>query len=207
MARWKPDSRARLEQAAMELYAEHGFDRTTVADIANRAGLTERTFFRHFADKREVLFSGSEALEDALLAAVAAAPDSVSAIDAAAAGIEAAAAMLEDRRSREFARRRQTIIAGSAELRERELIKLASWAAGIADTLRRRGLAEPAASLTAEVAMAVFRIAFTQWIEQADDQDLRAKIRESLDELNVLVASDDGSGTSTSRTALAATRP
>jgi AcrR family transcriptional regulator len=207
MARWKPDSRGRLVDAAMELYAKHGFEQTTVAQIAEHAGLTERTFFRHFADKREVLFSGSEALGEALVDAVARAPAAAAPIDAAAAGLEAAAAMLEDQRSREFASRRQAIIAGSAELRERELIKLASWAAAIADALRRRGLTEPAASLTAEVAMAVFRTGFQRWIDHGGDQDLRSAIRDSLDELKSLLAADGDSGTSASRAALAAARP
>src|SRR4051794_26947097 len=132
MVRWEPDSRARLEQAALALYGERGFERTTVAEIAERAGLTERTFFRHFADKREVLFGGSGMLQDLLVSTVADAPDSLAPVDAAAAGVEAAAAELQERR--DFARRRQAIIAASAELRERELIKLASWSAALADT-------------------------------------------------------------------------
>ena len=76
MGRWEPNARGRLEQAAMELYLERGFDQTTVAEIAERAGLTERTFFRHFADKREVLFAGAGALQELLVSAVAGAPDS-----------------------------------------------------------------------------------------------------------------------------------
>ena len=90
MGRWEPDARGRLAQAAMELYVERGFEQTTVAEIARRAGLTERTFFRHFADKREVLFSGSASLEDLLVETVAKAPPEMAPIDAAAAGIEAA---------------------------------------------------------------------------------------------------------------------
>src|SRR6266436_5091052 len=89
MVRWEPDARGRLEQAAFALYAEHGFENTTVADIAQRAGLTERTFFRHFADKREVLFGGAAALQETLVSAVAAAPASAAPIDAVAAGLEA----------------------------------------------------------------------------------------------------------------------
>ncbi|MHB1569263.1 MAG: TetR/AcrR family transcriptional regulator, partial [Solirubrobacteraceae bacterium] len=122
--RWQPDARGRLEQAAMELYSERGFEQTTVAEIAQRAGLTERTFFRHYADKREVLFAGAEFLEVAVTEAVTAAPDSAAPIDAAMAGLAAAAALLEERR--EFAGRRHAIIAASPELRERELIKLAA---------------------------------------------------------------------------------
>src|SRR3954468_17838334 len=118
MARWEPDSRGRLRTAALELYGQRGFEHTTVADIARRAGLTERTFFRHFADKREVLFAGSEALQEALVEAVAAAPASAGPVDAAAAGLEAAGALLPDAVR---ARQRQRIITANPELQEREL--------------------------------------------------------------------------------------
>src|SRR5579871_2964583 len=126
MARWEPDSRGRLRRAALELYGERGFEQTTVAEIAARAGLTERTFFRQFADKREVLFAGSEALEQRLVEAVAEAPDPLSPIAAVARGLEAVGAALP---ARELARARQEVIAANAELRERELAKLASLAA------------------------------------------------------------------------------
>src|ERR1700719_438569 len=98
MARWEPDSRGRLEQAALALYGERGFENTTVADIAGRAGLTERTFFRYFADKREVLFSGAAALQELLVAAVARAPVSAAPIDAVAAALEEAGGMFQERR-------------------------------------------------------------------------------------------------------------
>src|SRR5271157_2014583 len=96
MGRWQPNAAGRLAEAAMELYGERGFDQTTVAEIAERAGLTERTFFRHFADKREVLFAGASALEDLLVSAVANAPDGLAPIDAAAAGIEAVGAAIQE---------------------------------------------------------------------------------------------------------------
>src|SRR5271169_194578 len=105
MTRWEPNARGRLAQAAMELYSEHGYEQTTVAEIAARAGLTERTFFRHFADKREVLFGGAAELQELVVGAVAATPLSAAPIDAAAAGVEAAGAALQERR--EFARQRQ----------------------------------------------------------------------------------------------------
>src|SRR5258707_1052463 len=143
MGRWEPDARGRLAHAALALYGERGFENTTVAEIAKRAGLTERTFFRHYADKREVLFGGAGALEELLVSSIASAPDSVAPIDAAAAGIEAAAAQLQERR--ELAGQRQKIIAANADLRERELVKLASLAEALAAALRRRGVADPAA--------------------------------------------------------------
>jgi AcrR family transcriptional regulator len=186
MTRWQPDSRGRLEQAALELYGERGFEQTTVAEIAKRAGLTERTFFRHFADKREVLFAGAGALQELLVSAVAGASDGAAPIDAAAAGLEATGALLQERR--EYSRQRQGIIAANAELRERELIKLASLAAALADALRGRGVADPAASLTAEVAIAVFRISFERWVEQANKQDLPQLIRASLEDVKAVTA-------------------
>src|ERR1700751_1318234 len=117
MARWQPDARGRLEKAAMELYGERGFEQTTVAQIADRAGLTERTFFRHFADKREVLFAGSGQLQDLLVQTVADAPASAAPIGAVTAGIEALCSVLQESRGRAFARQRQSIVSASAELR------------------------------------------------------------------------------------------
>jgi AcrR family transcriptional regulator len=186
MTRWQPDGRGRLEQAALALYGERGFENTTVAEIAERAGLTERTFFRHFADKREVLFSGADLLRELLVSNVASAPDSVAPIDAVGAALEVAGALLEERR--EYAHKRQAIIAANTELRERELIKLASLASAIADALRRRGVTDPAAGLSAEAGIAVFRIAFERWVDATDRRALPELIRDSLDELKAVIA-------------------
>jgi len=186
VTRWEPNGRGRLELAALALYGERGFENTTVAEIAARAGLTERTFFRHFADKREVLFSGADALQELLVNNVAAAPDSVAPIDAVGAALEEAGALLQERR--QYARQRAAIIAANAELQERELIKLASLASAIADALRQRGVAEPAASLSAEAGIAVFRIAFERWVEETNQRDLPELIRDSLDELKAVTA-------------------
>src|SRR5579863_2062283 len=98
MGRWEPNARGRLEQAALQLYVERGFEQTTVAEIAALAGLTERTFFRHFADKREVLFSGAGSLQELLVSTLASTPDSVAPIDAVAVALEAAGALLQERR-------------------------------------------------------------------------------------------------------------
>jgi len=186
MARWEPDSRGRLEQAALALYSERGFENTTVAEIAAHAGLTERTFFRYFADKREVLFWGAGRLQELLVSAVVGAPDSAAPIDAVAAALEAAGALLQERR--ESSRKRQTVIAANTELRERELIKLASLASAIADALRRRGATGPAATLTAEAGIAVFRVAVERWVHESNQRDLPQLIRESLDELKAVTA-------------------
>jgi AcrR family transcriptional regulator len=186
MGRWEPNARGRLLKAALELYGERGYEQTTVAEIATRAGLTERTFFRHFADKREVLFAGGDALRDLIVSTVAKAPAALPPIDAAAAGIEAAGALIQD--GGDLPSRRAAIIAASAELQERELIKLASLASALADELRRRGVTEPAASLTAEAAIAVFRIAFDRWINEPDEQDLPRLIRASMEALKAVTA-------------------
>jgi len=186
MVRWEPDSRGRLAQAALDLYGERGFERTTVAEIAARAGVTERTFFRHFADKREVLFAGGDMLRDLLITALADAPQAAAPMDAVAVALNAAGAFFQERR--EYSRQRQAVIAANAELRERELIKLASLASAMADALRQRGVADPAASLTAEAGMAVFRVAFERWTNEADEQDLPQLIALSLEQLKAVTA-------------------
>jgi AcrR family transcriptional regulator len=186
MSRWQPNARGRLEQAALELYTERGFDQTTVAGIAERAGLTERTFFRHFADKREVLFWGQDALIELVTTHIADTPDSASPIDTVGGALQAVGQMFEGRR--EHARRRQAVIDANPGLQERELIKLASLAAAMADGLARRGVPEPAAKLTAETAVAVFKVAFDRWISASKGGDLTRVIGNSLDELKALAA-------------------
>ena len=186
MSRWEPNARGRLEQAALQLFIERGFEQTTVAEIASRAGLTERTFFRHFADKREVLFGGAGALQELLVSTVASTPDAVAPLDAIAAALVAAGALLQERRA--YARQRQIVIAANTELRERELIKLASLATALAEALRRRGVAEPVASLVAEAGIAVFKVAFDRWVNETSQRDLPYLIRESLDELKAVTA-------------------
>jgi AcrR family transcriptional regulator len=174
-------------QAALDLFGERGFERTTVVEIAERAGLTERTFFRYFADKREVLFAGASMLQDAVVQAVVDAPHSATPLDAAVAGIEAASAVLQDDRG--LSRRRQAVINANRELQERELIKLAALGTAIADALRRRGVKDPTASLTAEMAIAVFKISFGRWVTQSRQRELRSLIRASLIELKGVATS------------------
>lgn len=186
VGRWRPDARTRLEEAALQLYSKHGFAQTTVAEIAKRAGLTERTFFRYFADKREVLFSGGNALRERLVSALDDAPHSLSAIDAVGKAVEAITVFLKDRRS--YSRQRQTIIAANAELQERERIKLASLARALADGLHRRGVSDSAANLAAEMGIAVFRIAFERWVNEGDQRELPEIVRDSLNELKAVMA-------------------
>jgi len=160
MGRWEPDAQRRLREAALELFEEQGFDHTTVAQVAARAGVTSRTFFRHFADKREVLFAGSALLQQRLVEAVADI-DPATPFDAAATAVEQAFDGLGVTRA--SARRRAAIIAATTELRERELVKMASLADELADALRQRGVADTEAVLAAESAVTAMRVAFTKW--------------------------------------------
>jgi AcrR family transcriptional regulator len=187
MGRWEPGAGDRLREAALALYLEHGFERTTVADIADRAGVTSRTFFRHFADKREVLFDLSSELEDRSLAALAAAPAAAPTLEVVAAALDAAAELIG--REGDSARKRHAVIAANADLYERELSKLAHLSAALADGLRRRGVGEGEAGLAAEAGAAVFRVAFQGWVDAPDGPDLRDAVRESFARLRSLAAS------------------
>jgi AcrR family transcriptional regulator len=184
--RWQPDSRGRLEVAALELYLEQGFEDTTVAEIAQRAGLTERTFYRYFSDKREVLFPGGETFENLITGATAAAPAELGPLEATFVGLEAVSTFLKERRS--FAQKRQRIISTTAELQERELIKLQSLAAKLAATLRARGVSDSVAGLVAEVSVAVFKTSFEEWVRPKNTRDLSIVLRESLSELKGVTA-------------------
>ena len=185
MGRWEPDSRGRLQEAALALYSERGFDQTTAAQIAARAGLTERTFFRLFADKREVLFGGSALLQERIVAGVAGAPPGDGPLDAVAGGLAAAAAMLGESR-RDLARQRQAVIVANPELRERELAKLADYALTVATALHHRGVGEPQASLAAETGMTVFRVAMERWTSADDDLELADLMRDAMAELRAV---------------------
>ena len=165
----------------MELFEERGYNDTTVADIAERAGLTKRTFFRYFADKREVLFAGSE-LEAELVAAIDAAPPEAGLFDAALIGLDAIGPFFDVRR--EFSLRRQRVVESSTELRERELIKRERLADAVASALRRRGAEEPAASLAAQTAIAIFHVAFVRWMSA--DQPFVEQLHEARETLSTL---------------------
>jgi AcrR family transcriptional regulator len=181
MGRWEPNARGRLAQAALTLYAEQGFEQTTAAEIAGLAGLKERSFFRHFADKREVLFYGTDSVRDLLVRAITDAPSSATAIDAVTAALQVVADMVQE--NPDPARLRYAVVSANAELRERELIKLAELAVAIADALRDRGIPGSAASLAAETGIAVYRVAFARWITDPAQRSLQETLRESMDEL------------------------
>jgi AcrR family transcriptional regulator len=187
MGRWEPDAESRFRAAALELFMEIGYGQTTVAAIAERAGLTARTFFRYFADKREVLFNGSERLQQTMVDALTQAPAEASAVEAIAAALMKAGDFFDDDR-RAFARARSKVIAANPELRERELIKMATLSAALAQALRERGVGEPDASLAAEAGIAVFRVAFAQWVGESERRDYGRILNESLVRLRTLVA-------------------
>lgn len=187
MARWPPDTAGRLRQAALELFSEHPYEEVTTAEIAARAGLSERTFFRYFADKREVLFAGSEDALGALVGGVTSAPEGAGALDAVEAGLLAVAEVL-GAAPIAHARRRAAVIRDNPALREREMAKMSHWAEAVADALRRRGIEEPAASLSAEVGLAAFRVAWARYVADGSDGSLPAALRDAIDGVRAVAA-------------------
>ena len=171
--------------SALELYAERGFEVTTVLEVAERAGVTERTFFRHFADKREVLFEGSSDLQEAVIAAIAASPAAMGSIDVVASAMQHAASLLADR---SYAQRRATVIAANPSLQERELLKLATLSGAVAEALRRRGATDLAASLTADTGVTMFKIGFELWIGDDSTGDFPQCIRTAAQQLRGLIS-------------------
>ena len=162
MPRSREDVRRRLQQAALELYDERGYDQTTTAEIAAKAGVTERTFFRHFPDKREVLFDGAAALSAALISAVADAPHRLGPWDTLFFAFRSVEQLFVD--NRPFSEPRQRVIASSPALQERELAKVGSLTAALASALRQRGVADRLATLAAQTGMATLSHAVTSWL-------------------------------------------
>lgn len=183
MGRWQPDAQGRLERAALQLFTERGYAGTTVEDIAAAAGLTERTFFRYFSDKREVLFGGSAQLERVIVERIAAAPATAAPIEVVAAAVEAAGEALQRTREPSYVRARHALLTVHPELQERELIKLSTLAAAVAQALRARGVSEPTASLVAEAGIAIFKVGFERWIGAKKPRDLPGHIRAATEAL------------------------
>jgi AcrR family transcriptional regulator len=168
VARWEPNARERLEDAALSLFVENGYEATSVAQIADRAGLNRATFFRHFADKREVLFGGQDVLAGLFAGGIrAAAPDAPLAGCLQAALAAAEAAMTPQLRA--AAGRRRAVVAANPELQERGLLKHARIAASVTAALRERGEDELTARLGAELVMLAFTVAFERWMHADDD--------------------------------------
>jgi AcrR family transcriptional regulator len=161
MPRNSEAARKRLQLAAVELFAENGFDQTTAAQIAVRAGVTERTFFRHFPDKREVLFEGQEILGAALSEAIAKAPTGLSPTETLHRAFAAVTELFE--RNRHFSEPRQRIIEATPALREREVAKRAALARTVAQGLQRRGVEGLRADFAAQVGLAVLGYALADW--------------------------------------------
>ena len=200
MPRWEPNARERLVEAALQLFEARGFDQTSVADIAARAGLTERTFYNCFSDKREVLFYGAERLEAFLVESVAAAPASGTAMEAVSAALGAIARASDEKPGfGEFARRRHALLQIQAELRERELTKLESLGAAMAGALRSRGIPAAEARLATEVGIAVFKVAFERCMSDRRRRKLTPHLRDALAELAGLQAVSNGTDTANRR--------
>jgi AcrR family transcriptional regulator len=191
VARWEPNTRERLVYAALDLFAEQGYDATTVTEIAERAGVTKMTFFRHFPDKREVLFAAGQEIHSRILAdAIAAAPGSAAPLEAVAAAIGAlSATFTEDRR--EFSARLRPVIDASSELRERSASKHLGLVAATSAALEKRGVPELTAGLAAELGLRAFDRGFAQWADPANHQPLTELTRQSLDEIRAATASLD----------------
>ena len=187
MARWQPDARARLALAALDLFAERGYEKTTVVEIAERAGLTKSTFFRHFPDKREVL-AGGDTMPRLLGDAIAAAPANATPLEAIAHALDAAGQNVFVPATREFGTRRRAVIAASAELQEREALKGLALAAAIAAALRQRGVADTTAQMAAQTGTLALKIAYDRWLDPGGEADFGQVARGALAELQTAIA-------------------
>jgi AcrR family transcriptional regulator len=194
MVRWEPGAAERLQKAALELFATQGFEQTTATEIAHSVGLTERTFFRHFSDKREVLFYGQHLLVQAFLAGVETAPPGAAPIEIIAGALGSSAAFFPAER-RAYSRTRQSVIDHNPPLQERERHKLASLATALAEALRARGVDDLAATLAGQVGVTVFGIAFSQWIAEGEQRSLADIAAQVLRELVALTAPAAAAGT------------
>ena len=189
MAEEEISLRARLQRAALELFRERGYDRTTAAEIAAHAGVTERTFFRQFPDKREVLFDGEAILRVALTEALAGAPAGLGPLDVLFRAFRSVLPLLEA--NRPFAKPRQELIAATPALHERELSKLEALGDALAEALRARGVAETTAVLAARIGMAAFAHATIAWLDNPKPA-LRERLDLAASELKALAAHPPG---------------
>jgi AcrR family transcriptional regulator len=190
MGRWEPGARERLVVAAVDLFTEQGYDATTVAQIAERAGVTKSTFFRHFPDKRELLVAGQETLSRLLAEGIAEAPDDASPLEAVAAGLERASTAM-GAMSRRLAPRLKAAVAASAELQERDALKSVSLAAAMTTALVARGVPDPTAALAGELGVLAFKRGYAKWSESDRDvkDELAGYALAALDELRAASAS------------------
>jgi len=187
VSRWAPNARERLETAALDLFAENGYEETTVAQIADRAGLNRATFFRHFADKREVLFGGEDVLAGLFADAIRAAPPEATLTECLRAALAAAGIAMTPQR-RAAAAKRRLVVAANSELRERGLLKHARVTESVTAALRERGADELTARLGAEIVMLAFSVAFERWMKADDDEPFPPFADAALSELQVRAA-------------------
>jgi AcrR family transcriptional regulator len=187
MARWRPNASERLGLAALELFAERGYENTTVIDIAQRAGLTKSTFFRHFQDKREVLF-GNDTMTGLLVGAIAAAPAAATPLEAVAHALDAAGREAFTPARREFSARRRAVIAANPELQEREALKGFGLTVSVTDALKRRGIPDLTACVAAELGALAMKIAYERWSDTADGDDFSEVARRALGEVQAASA-------------------
>jgi AcrR family transcriptional regulator len=185
MVRWQPGARERLQQAALELFAARGYEQTTATEIAQAVGLTERTFFRHFSDKREVLFYGQQLLTDAFLAGLDEAPIEASPTDLVVSVLRSASTFFPDER-RPYSRTRQSVIDQNPALQERESHKLTTLGARLADAFRARGIDGLTADVAARAAVMAFGVAFIQWIRDGEERSFADITVDVLGELATL---------------------
>ena len=190
MSRWAPNARERLENAALDLFVENGYEETTVAQIADRAGMNRATFFRHFADKREVLFGGEDVLAGLFANGIRAAPAAATLTECLQAALAAVGVEMTPHR-RAAAARRVLVLAANSELQERGLLKHARIAKSITAALRERGTDELTARLGAEVGMLAFSVALERWMEANDDEPFPPFAAAALSDLQVRTAELD----------------
>jgi AcrR family transcriptional regulator len=168
--------------AAVDLFTEQGYDATTVAQIAERAGITRSTFFRYFPDKRDVLVAGQETLSGLLAEGITEAPEGASPLEAVAAGLERAASIMGPL-NRELGPRLTAAVAASAELQERDALKSVGLAAAMTTALLQRGVAGPLAQLAGELGVLAFRRGYRDWVEADGQEGLAGFTLAALDEL------------------------
>ncbi len=171
MARWQPGATQRLVIAAVDLFTEQGYDATTVTQIAERAGVTKSTFFRHFPDKRELLVAGQETLSKLLADGISEAPASASPLEAVAAGLERASSAMRPA-NRELGPRLKAAVAASTELQERDALKSVGLAAAMTAALVARGVPDPTAHLAGELGVLAFKRGYAQWSEGDRDDNV-----------------------------------
>ncbi|WP_439662261.1 TetR/AcrR family transcriptional regulator [Lentzea sp. HUAS TT2] len=189
MGRWEPDARERLVRAALDLFSEQGYENTAVAQIAERAGLTKSTFFRHFRDKREVLFGGQEVLAELMTGAIADAPAGMKPLDVVEAALVATAVTFTDER-RAHGPQRLVVIAGNDELRERAALKMVGFAVAMTDALKQRGVPELDAAVAAELGVLAFDRGYERWLETGGD--FAEVARRTLGDVRAAVSSLEG---------------